>query len=80
MSQPKTPQRRARLRRHNRPMPRRRLDINVDAVHYRNPELLQKFVSDSGKILPRRTTGVTARIHRLVTNAIKQARHALLMK
>ena len=50
--QPKTPQRRSNFRRANRIMPRRRIDIAPEAVDYKNPDLLRKFVTESGKILP----------------------------
>ena len=80
MSQPRTTARKASLRRHHRAMPRRRLDLPVEAIDYKNPDLLKKFVTESGKILPRRTTGVSAKMHRKITNQIKRARSALLMK
>jgi len=78
--QPKTPQRRANLRRANRTMPRRRIDISFEAIDYKNPEILKKFVTESGKILPRRTTGVPAYLHRRITREIKRSRSVLLMK
>ena len=43
--QPKTPKRRSAFRRANRPMPRRRIDIAMEAIDYKNPDLLKKFVS-----------------------------------
>jgi len=78
--EPKTPQRRVNFRKANRMMPRRRLDITVEAIDYKNPELLKKFVTESGKILPRRVTGVAAHLHRKITREIKRARAVLLMK
>lgn len=78
--QPKTPKRRAAMRRANRPMPRRRIDLSVEAIDYKNPELLRRFVTESGKILPRRLTGVPAHIHRRITRAIKRARSVLLLR
>lgn len=72
--EPKTKQRWANFRRANRMMPRRRLDIPVEKLDHKHPELLSKFTSDTGKILPRLVTGVSARIHRRITRAIKQAR------
>jgi small subunit ribosomal protein S18 len=78
--EPKTPKRRASLRRHNRMMPRRRIDIAVEAIDYKNPDLLKKFVTESGKILPRRVTGMPAHLHRKITREIKRARSVLLMK
>lgn len=78
--QPKTPKRRAAFRRANRTMPRRRIDLNVEAIDYKNPEQLRRFVTESGKIVPRRLTGMPAHLHRKITNAIKRARASLLMK
>jgi small subunit ribosomal protein S18 len=80
MSTPKTPARRSAFRKANRTMPRRRVDIALDAIDWKNPELLKRFVTESGKILPRRATGVPAHYHRKINNAIKRARQALLMK
>jgi small subunit ribosomal protein S18 len=44
-----------------------------------NPEILGKFTSETGKILPRRVTGVSAKLHRHINNAIKQSRAINLM-
>lgn len=78
--QPKTAKRRSAFRRANRTMPRRRTDLAEEAVDYKNPDLLRRFVTESGKILPRRVTGMSARMHRKITSEIKRARAALLMK
>jgi small subunit ribosomal protein S18 len=78
--QPKTPKRRSAFRRANRPMPRRRIDIALEAIDYKNPDLLKKFVTESGKILPRRVTGMPAHMHRKITREIKRSRSVLLMK
>lgn len=43
-------------------------------------EQLTKFVTETGKILPRRITGLTAKQQRNVTKSIKRARAMLLMK
>ncbi len=80
MSIPKTPERKSAFRRANRIMPRRRMDIALDSIDWKNPELLKRFITESGKILPRRSTGVPANFHRKITNAIKRARQALLMR
>ena len=77
--QPKTPKRRSAFRRANRSMPRRRTDIAEEAIDYKNPELLKRFVTESGKIVPRRVTGMSARLHRKITREIKRARAALLL-
>ena len=43
-------------------------------------EILSRYVTDTGKILPRRITGFTAVQQRHLTRVIKQARNLLLMK
>jgi small subunit ribosomal protein S18 len=77
---PKTAKRRSAFRRANRAMPRRRIDIAIEAIDYKNPDLLKKFVTESGKILPRRVTGMPAHLHRKITREIKRSRSVLLMK
>ena len=78
--QPKTPQRRSNVRRHNRSMPRRRIDTALEAIDFKNPDILKKFVTESGKILPRRMTGMPAHFHRKINREIKRARQALMMR
>ena len=78
--QPKTPQRRTNFRKANKSMPRRRIDIALDAIDYKNPDLLKRFVTESGKILPRRVTGMPAHFHRKINREIKRARAVLLMR
>ncbi len=53
-----------------------------DAMSYTHmdTEELTRFVTDTGKILPRRITGLTAIQQRHITKTIKRARHLLLMK
>ena len=41
--QPKTPQRRSNFRKANRTMPRRRIDIALEALDYKNPDILRKL-------------------------------------
>ena len=48
-------------------------------VNYKNLELLKKFISKGGRILPRRLTGVSARNQRKLGNAIKIARILALL-
>src|SRR5260370_1572176 len=57
LMQPKTAKRRSAFRRANRAMPRRRIDISIEPIHYKNPDLLTKLLTDSGTILPPRLTG-----------------------
>ena len=74
IAEPKTKERRIAFRKANRQMTRRRHDIPVGQVDYKNPEILGKFTSETGKILPRRVTGVPAKLHRKITRAIKRSR------
>jgi len=41
--------------------------------------LLRRFITDQGKIMPRRVTGTSAKMHRKLVRAIKQARNIALM-
>jgi small subunit ribosomal protein S18 len=77
--QPKTKERLSNLRRHNRKMPRRRVDIPVEKILYTNPEILARFTSETGKLIPRRITGLPAWLHRKVTREIKRSRAVNLM-
>ena len=77
--QPKTEQRLINFRKYNRKLPRRRQDIPADKITYTHPEVLIKFCTETGKILPRRITGVPAWMHRRITRAIKQSRSVNLM-
>ena len=49
-------------------------------LDFNDVEILSRHVTDTGKILPRRITGLTALQQRRVTKAIKRARNMLLMK
>lgn len=51
----------------------------VDFIDYKKVEMLQPFVQERGKILPRRMTGTCARHQRWLTEAIKRARNIALM-
>jgi small subunit ribosomal protein S18 len=48
-------------------------------INYKNVDVLQRFVTDSGKIRPRRQTGTCARHQRQLANEIKRARHIALL-
>ena len=51
----------------------------IEAVDYKNAAKLRKYVSDRGKILPRRATGTCASHQRVLTRAIKRAREIALL-
>lgn len=48
-------------------------------IDYKDVSTLKKFISERGKILPRRITGTCAKHQRAITTAIKRARHIALM-
>jgi len=50
-----------------------------DPIDYKDVELLRKFITERGKILPRRITGLTARQQRDLTRAINYARTLALL-
>lgn len=51
----------------------------VKTIDYKDTETLRRFITDRGKILPRRITGVSAHYQRLLTNAIKRARQIAIL-
>jgi len=60
--------------------PKPKIDFTTDALDFKNTNLLRQFVTDQGRILPRKYTGLPAHYQRRLTRAIKRARQALLMK
>ena len=54
-------------------------DIALEALDWKNPELLKRYVTEAGKILPRRLTGTSLKFQRKVGQAIKRSRHLALM-
>jgi len=62
------------------PRPRPKVDFPIDALDYRNVEFLSQFVTEGGKILPRKYTGLPAHYQRRLAKSIKRARQMLLMK
>lgn len=49
------------------------------SIDYKDPKTLQKFITDQGKIMPRRITGTCSRHQRELTRAIKRARNIALL-
>lgn len=49
-------------------------------IDYKQPDLLKKFLTERGKILPRRLTGNCAKHQRALSTAIKRARVMLLLR
>ncbi|OOB80021.1 MAG: 30S ribosomal protein S18 [Epulopiscium sp. Nele67-Bin002] len=52
---------------------------NIKKINYKDINTLRKFMSERGKILPRRITGNSAKAQRKLTVAIKRARHIALL-
>ncbi len=48
-------------------------------IDYKDERQLRRFITDRGKIIPRRITGNCARHQREITMAVKQARHIALL-
>jgi small subunit ribosomal protein S18 len=51
----------------------------VTAIDYKDTKKLQRYLTDRGKILPRRATGNCAKHQRMLTSAIKRARIVALL-
>ncbi|GIW57541.1 MAG: hypothetical protein KatS3mg083_486 [Candidatus Dojkabacteria bacterium] len=51
----------------------------MNQIDYKNVELLQKYISKRGRILPRSRTGLSAKLQRKVARAIKRARIMALL-
>lgn len=51
----------------------------ITHIDYKDIELLKKFISERGKILPRRVTGTSAKYQRALTIAIKRSRQVALL-
>lgn len=53
---------------------------NIDYVDYKDVNLLEKFITDTGKIVPSRITGTRAKFQRQLSLAIKRARFLALLR
>lgn len=51
----------------------------IVAIDYKDLELLRRFVSERGKISPRRNTGTSPKMQRELAKAVKRARHLALL-
>lgn len=50
-----------------------------NTIDYKDAAKLRKFISERGKILPRRVTGTCAKHQRALTSAVKRARHVAIL-
>jgi small subunit ribosomal protein S18 len=57
---------------------KRNLDPQVE-IDYKNPDNLRRFITDRGKIIPRRISGASAKQQRLICQAVKRARYLALL-
>ena len=48
-------------------------------IDYKDTDILKQFVTDRGKILPRRITGISSHFQKLLKKAVKKARHMALL-
>lgn len=62
------------------PRPKPKIDFTFDALDFKNVNLLKQFVTDQGRILPRKYTGLPSHYQRQLNRSIKRARQMLLMK
>ncbi|MBR5304211.1 MAG: 30S ribosomal protein S18 [Candidatus Gastranaerophilales bacterium] len=51
----------------------------IECLDYKDTAKLKRFLSEAGKILPRRITGTCAKHQRMLSNAVKKARESGLM-
>jgi small subunit ribosomal protein S18 len=52
---------------------------HVQDIDYKKPAMLRRYISDRGKIEPRRRTGTCAKHQRALATAVKRARHLALL-
>jgi small subunit ribosomal protein S18 len=54
-------------------------DEVVAKIDYKNPQILRSFVTDRGKMIPRRISGASARQQRVISTAVRRARMLALL-
>ena len=59
--------------------PNSKKNITLGDIDYKNTSLLRRYISESGKISPRRVTGASAKEQRKVNKAVKIARYLALL-
>ncbi|MBO8162072.1 MAG: 30S ribosomal protein S18 [Thermosipho sp. (in: Bacteria)] len=68
-----------RYRRRRKPKVCKLCQSKIDYVDYKDTKLLKEFLTEKGKIIPRRITGNCAKHQRMVKIAIKRARQMALL-
>ena len=83
MARPKPKQAKARRWKRARYIPKRKICSfcreKVETIDYKDPSKLRQYISDRGKIEPRRRTGTCAKHQRVLAVAVKRARHLALL-
>jgi len=54
--------------------------LKPEEIPFHQPQLMSRYITDTGKILPRKYTGMSAKQQRKVTSKIKSARNLLTMQ
>ena len=62
------------------PRPKPKVDFTLETLDFKNTNLLRQFVTDQGRLLPRKYTGLPAHYQRKLSRATKRARQMLLAK
>ncbi len=52
---------------------------HVDSIDYKDASKLKRYLTEAGKIIPRRVTGNCAKHQRMITKAVKRAREASII-
>lgn len=60
--------------------PKPRVDFPIEMIDYKNVDFLKQFMTEGGRILPRRFTGLPPHYQRRLAMMIKRARQMLLLK
>ena len=58
---------------------KRKTVLHVKDINYKNVDLLLQYITERGKILPRRITGISHSKQKLITKEIKRARYMALI-
>ena len=63
----------------NRPKFCKFTSLGIEEVDFKDLKLLREYITETGKIIPARMTGTSAKYQRQLTKAIKMARHLALL-
>ena len=53
--------------------------LGIEEIDYKDIKLLKEYITETGKIMPARITGTSAKYQRQLTRAVKRARHLALL-